>query len=533
MDRDKNYEFDSRDERRSRRRDYDSKRRDYNEEDHDRRRDRYKHRSSRSRSRSRGRSHSRSPDGRRDRSRRDNRYDRNERFDRSRSSRSFEEDRPEKPAGEPNQCVVLQNLSNNVSEYAVQDTLTKLGASFEEIRLIMDKRTGLPRGFAFVKFTSVEHARLFLERYYPSFQMDGRRIRLDYSNSPSIADDGWKCARCSFSNFRRRELCHQCGIPKQESATLEVQHYAEIDFSVNDGASDIGHFPHTTLLLRGLDPLTTEETIHTVLSLIAPVKKVLLIKDKMSHISWGYAFVEFSDPQTSSYVLAQVLDPRVHPSGFLIDNRPTGVTFAHHESFIPVYAPSSYTISTDTGHVLAYWDENAYPTVFPIVDPAVPKVSQFIGPSIPAEFSNSIHVVKEAKPQLREQNDVEQELDAFYEDLALDMASSEQEKNEIFSVQGMTKESQSTFESRVRDVDDELQSFFDDLNAATKGNGQEKKQESRTEYSRSPMMKRSVEVGGETTTNVDAKVANNDSQRQDFFTEVSGFISLHLLMGTR
>ncbi|ORY07209.1 camp-binding domain-like protein [Basidiobolus meristosporus CBS 931.73] len=197
----------------------------------------------------------------------------------------------------------------------------------------------------------------------------------------------------------------------------------------------------------------------------------------MSRISWGFAFVEFHDPQTSSHALAQMLNPEAHPTGFLIDNRPTGVTFAHHESFIPVYAPSPYTITTDTGHVLAYWDENAFPSMYPIVDHSTPKQTQFIGPSIPPELMNPSHAVKEAEPQLRDPTDVEKELDAFYSDVALDIASSDQGKNEATTVQAIIKESKPAPSKYVGEIDDELNAFFDDLRGTSKGGEKEAKQE--------------------------------------------------------
>lgn len=77
-------------------------------------------------------------------------------------------------------------------------------------------------------------------------------------------------------------------------------------FYVNDGTRDVGSTPTQILLLRGLDPLTSEEDIVAVLGNMSGragievregrgVKKVFITKDRASRSSWGYAFVQFAD----------------------------------------------------------------------------------------------------------------------------------------------------------------------------------------------------------------------------------------------
>lgn len=89
---------------------------------------------------------------------------------------------------------------------------------------------------------------------------------------------------------------------------------------MNDGTRDIGSSPTQILLLRGLDPLTSEEEIIATLSTVvgrpgneiregAGIKKVMIAKDRASRSSWGYAFVQFSDVRVSRLYLARVLNP--------------------------------------------------------------------------------------------------------------------------------------------------------------------------------------------------------------------------------
>lgn len=73
---------------------------------------------------------------------------------------------------------------------------------------------------------------------------------------------------------------------------------APLSFYVNDGTRDIGSAPTQILLLRGLDPLTSEEDIIASLGTITGragneiregkgVKKILMTKDRASRTSWG------------------------------------------------------------------------------------------------------------------------------------------------------------------------------------------------------------------------------------------------------
>jgi RNA-binding protein 5/10 len=71
----------------------------------------------------------------------------------------------------------------------------------------------------------------------------------------------------------------------------------------NDGTRDIGTSPSPLLLLRGIDAITTPTAIAVALrSAAGPgkdsaqgLKRVLLIKDKVTGLGSGFAFLEFVD----------------------------------------------------------------------------------------------------------------------------------------------------------------------------------------------------------------------------------------------
>ena len=74
---------------------------------------------------------------------------------------------------------------------------------------------------------------------------------------------------------------------------------------MNDGTRDIGNTQGPVLLFRGLDPLSGPQAIAQAMKLssgpgkegAAGMRRIILIKDKVTMASWGFAFVEFVDVQ--------------------------------------------------------------------------------------------------------------------------------------------------------------------------------------------------------------------------------------------
>jgi RNA-binding protein 5/10 len=155
---------------------------------------------------------------------------------------------------------------------------------------------GSSKGFGFAQFASTEHARAFVDPLFPFVQMpppashgasasatfykaletgiphNGRRVKIDYSQSATPHDKG----RMNRGNM-------------------------------NDGTRDIGNSQAPVLLFRGLDSLSGPQAIYqAMLSSSGPgtegakgMKRIILIKDKVTMASFGFAFVEFVDVQAS------------------------------------------------------------------------------------------------------------------------------------------------------------------------------------------------------------------------------------------
>lgn len=87
----------------------------------------------------------------------------------------------------------------------IEAVLNSHGASFESIRLLRDK-TGHSRRFAFVKFTTLEHAKHFVGNHFPVIEIDDNGVRIDFSLTTPNDDEDWTCAHVlhfshSFETF--------------------------------------------------------------------------------------------------------------------------------------------------------------------------------------------------------------------------------------------------------------------------------------------------------------------------------------------
>lgn len=160
----------------------------------------------------------------------------------------------------------------------------------------MDFIKGQSKGFGFAQFRSTEDARTFVDPNFPFITVpppashgasaaaayrqaieagayNGKRVKIDYSQSANAAGHGRRGPQFS-----------------------------------NDGTRDIGNTQCAVLLFRGLDPLSGPAAVAQAMKCSSGpnvegakgMKRVVLIKDKVTLASWGYAFVEFVDSQVSS-----------------------------------------------------------------------------------------------------------------------------------------------------------------------------------------------------------------------------------------
>merc|ERR1719458_192641 len=119
-----------------------------------------------------------------------------------------------------------------------------------------------------------------------SLPRDGRpgeppRILHDWICSNVLVSNDLVQTLCGVSNFRRRDQCFKCGGPK-----------TDIDAG-GEGADEVSPHPTSTVLLRGLDALSTEDSVmgymkqlaNTLASANAPIKNIRIGKDSLTNTS--------------------------------------------------------------------------------------------------------------------------------------------------------------------------------------------------------------------------------------------------------
>eukprot|EP00741_Cyanophora_paradoxa_P004115 tig00000769_g3997.t1 len=284
--------------------------RDRGDRDRDRRRDdRWEHDKFDSRKRrSRSRSRSRSPGRDRKRSGRDrhrdedydSRYEDYESGWQGGGGGGGGQQRMAHDPGVPSNSLIFKGIEKHITE----DMLTlALGphAQVVNARVIRDKVTGESRGFAFVDFPSIEVAKYIYDSYGGRFQIGNKEAVLAYgwekgsgppgSNSAGFANRDWMCSACGARNFARRFQCFQCMAERQSNAVLVQAPVAA------GGAGPIE--PSDVLVVKGLNPQTSEETVRGAFAAFAQVKDIRMIRDRTTGLNRGFCFVEFVSVEAS------------------------------------------------------------------------------------------------------------------------------------------------------------------------------------------------------------------------------------------
>ncbi|XP_027565062.1 RNA-binding protein 10-like [Neopelma chrysocephalum] len=127
-----------------------------------------------------------------------------------------DQDYREGPEEEPraSTIVMLRMLPQAATENDIRAQLQAQGVQPREVRLMRNKSSGQSRGFAFVEFHHVQEAARWMEANQAGLTLLGHRVSLHYSDPKPKINEDWLCAKCGVQNFKRREKCFKCGVPK-------------------------------------------------------------------------------------------------------------------------------------------------------------------------------------------------------------------------------------------------------------------------------------------------------------------------------
>lgn len=198
----------------------------------------------------------------------------------------------------PQKTIIIRGLAQHITEHDIQEDIVLSQLQCRDIRLVRRKDTGTSRGFAFVEFKSVEDATKWIEMKQGELMLkDHFRALLQYSLPKDPYTYGrdkrmsdWYC-KCQAHNFRRRDTCFKCNLPRREGEVLE-------------GTDEVSSHPTNTVLLRGLDALTTEESVlQSIKSLSSlPIRSVRIGRDPATNTSRGVCYLEMNNVVDAMYL---------------------------------------------------------------------------------------------------------------------------------------------------------------------------------------------------------------------------------------
>ncbi|GAB2209390.1 hypothetical protein Drorol1_Dr00026603 [Drosera rotundifolia] len=284
----------------------------------------------RRKTRSRSRSHgdesprSRSPRTRSySRSHREDSYD-DDRYRWREKSRDREEKQHDYSSVSPSATVLVKGLSQKTTEEDLYQILAEWGP-LPNVRVIKERSSGISRGFAFIDFLSVGAAQAMMDKVgVDGLPVDGRKLFFEYSSKPTgvaagppyghdsvrsthgshrslAAASDWICTICGCVNFARRLSCFQCNESRTDDApTADVA--SSNPMPAGRRGSDAGGPTHV-LVVRGLDENADEDMLRYEFSKHAPVKDLRLIRDRLTHVSRGFAFLHFYSVEDATKAL--------------------------------------------------------------------------------------------------------------------------------------------------------------------------------------------------------------------------------------
>ncbi|XP_056665656.1 RNA-binding protein 10 isoform X6 [Monodelphis domestica] len=251
--------------------------------------------------------------------------------------------------------IMLRMLPQAAAENDIRAQLQSHGIQAREVRLMRNKSSGQSRGFAFVEFSHLQDAARWMEANQHSLSILGQKVSMHYSDPKPKINEDWLCNKCGVQNFKRREKCFKCGVPKSE-AEQKLPLGARLDpqmmplggrelsqgllplpqpypaqgllapQALSQGSEPTSENANDTIILRNLNPHSTMDSILGALAPYAVLSSsnVRVIKDKQTQLNRGFAFIQLSTIEAAQ--LLQILQA-LHPP-LTIDGKTINVEFA-------------------------------------------------------------------------------------------------------------------------------------------------------------------------------------------------------------
>lgn len=153
--------------------------------------------------------------------------------------------------------------------------------------------------------------------------------------------------QCGAHNFKRRETCFKCSASRAESE------------EGGEGSDEVSPHPTNTVLLRGLDVLTTEDSVLQAMQNLSsqPILSIRIGRDSLTSTSRGVCYLEMGNVVDAMY-----LHTALTKQGLNVDGRKVEIAYCKLHQSNP-WQPSDnqahrYTLE-DVAH-LAEYSANLY-----------------------------------------------------------------------------------------------------------------------------------------------------------------------------
>ncbi|XP_069703228.1 RNA-binding protein 5-like [Periplaneta americana] len=200
----------------------------------------------------------------------------------------------------PNNTIMIRGLAQHITENDIRQDILKCGLMPKDIRLIRKKDTGASRGFAFVEFNTLQEASQWMEMKQGVLMLyDHYRAVMQFSipkdsqvdRTSMKSSQDWHCIKCGAHNFKRRDACFKCHASRRESEGGE-------------GSAEVSVHPTPTVLLRGLDVLSTEDSVLQAIKSISsvPIRSIRIGQDSLTNTSRGVCYLEMNHVMDAMYM---------------------------------------------------------------------------------------------------------------------------------------------------------------------------------------------------------------------------------------
>ncbi|XP_014603624.1 PREDICTED: RNA-binding protein 5-like isoform X2 [Polistes canadensis] len=129
---------------------------------------------------------------------------------------------------------------------------------------------------------------------------------------PAKNTQDWHCVKCGAHNFKRRETCFKCSASRAESE------------EGGEGSDEISPHPTNTVLLRGLDVLTTEDSVLQAMKNLSsmPIRSIRIGRDSLTNTSRGVCYLEMGNVVDAMY-----LHTALTKQGLVVDGRKVEIAY--------------------------------------------------------------------------------------------------------------------------------------------------------------------------------------------------------------